>query len=343
LRPDDHLAHLPVDSACARWMQDHRQPIVRGDVPWDPAMNDPELQQAVLAELNDLGAEVLLPIIYKSQLRGVVALGGKSSEESYTIEDLRLLTTVATEAAVAIENSRLVEALREEDQRRARFINDIAHELKTPVTSIKMFAEILLDGVEDETKRQHFLRVLVEESNRYVRLVDDLLYVARHNAQPPRFRREAVALQPLLRETLEVFQLQAEEKNISLRLEPAEENGDLWIPGDRDRLKQVMVNLVNNAIKYTGNGGEIVVELAREGDYAVTRVRDTGIGIAPDDLNRVFDMFYRGSRAQSLVGAGGAGVGLAIVKDIVERHGGELLVESTPGKGSTFTVRLPTT
>ncbi|NCO32362.1 MAG: hypothetical protein AUJ92_15745 [Armatimonadetes bacterium CG2_30_59_28] len=343
---DSGSLRLPEDSASCRWMNRYREPIVQADVRWDPKMDDPDVQYAILNELRQLDAEILLPIVYKSTLRGLLTLGSKFSEEPYSIEDIRLLSTVAAEAAVAIENSRLVEALKEEDRRKSRFISDMAHELKTPVTSIRMFAQILLDGVADEQKRRQFLRVLVAESDRYVSLVDDFLYITRSESQRLPHRRQSVELEPLLRETLDLFQIQADEKNISLRLNVPRGNGNLKqlesVPADRDRLKQVMINLVNNAIKYTGNGGEVTIEVSLDDDSVITRVRDSGIGIPQEEIDRVFDKYYRSQRARSMVGAGGAGIGLTIAKDIVESHGGTISLDSIPGAGSTFAVSLPT-
>lgn len=342
---DQNPPALSSGHAVVDWLSAHREPVLQADVQWHPLMEEGDLQERVLNELDQLGATVLLPILYESKLRGVVALGDKSSEEPYTIEDLRLLGTVANEAAVAIENARLVEALREEDRRKARFITDMAHELKTPVTSIKLFAQILEDGVEDAAKRKQFLRILANESDRYVNLVNDFLYFTRIESPDFPLRKEEVSLYQLLDETLALFQVQAQEKNISLCYNPGITHDDRSsfppVCADRDRLKQVFVNLVNNAIKYSHNGGQVVVDISRNGEYCITRISDTGIGIPPEELPSIFEKYYRSHHAREMVGAGGAGIGLTIARDIVQKHGGVLTVESEVEKGSTFIVRLP--
>ncbi len=337
---------LPEDSATIRWLATNFEPLFRADLGWHPLLEDESLQEAVLSELNVIGAEVVLPIVYQKRLRGFVSLGSKSSEEAYTNEDLTLLNTVASEAAVAIENARLVEALREEDRRKAQFITDMAHELKTPVTSIKLFSQILADGVEDDEKRGQFLKILMSESDRYVGLVNDFLYFARLDGQPRPLKKQHIDLNEVINETLAIFQVQAEEKNLRLYAVPSDggngHGGLNTVPGDRDRLKQVFINLVNNAIKYTGNGGEVTIQTSVNGQYISTRVIDNGIGIPADDLPKVFDKYYRTRHARTMVGAGGAGIGLTIAKDIIENHGGTLTVQSEPGVGSAFIVNLPT-
>jgi heavy metal sensor kinase len=216
-----------------------------------------------------------------------------------------------------------------------RFLADASHELRTPLAVIRTNVEALLRGADaDPEERDASLRAIARETDRMGRLVADLLALARADAGQPLVQKP-VELDALL---IEVYQQQrrlADGLNLSLgELEQVE------IQGDPDRLKQLALNLVDNALRYTPPGGDVTLDVVREGDWAVFRVRDTGVGIPAQDLPHIFDRFYRVDRPRTRQ-AGGTGLGLAIAKWVAEAHGGRIDVDSVVDRGSTFSVYLP--
>lgn len=212
------------------------------------------------------------------------------------------------------------------------FVADASHELRTPLTVIRGNVDLLERNMNEEDRRES-LRAIKAEANRMSNVVGDLLMLAEIEAGKGE-TQEKVSLKRLVSEELERAQsLAGNRKIISGRLE------NIIINGDAYRLKQLLGNLVSNAIKYTPEGGTITISLFQEGEWARLEVKDTGIGIPPEHLSRVFDRFYRVDKARSRAG-GGTGLGLAIVKEIAEQHGGKVTAKSELGKGSIFTVWL---
>lgn len=225
------------------------------------------------------------------------------------------------------------------ERMRSEFVANVSHELRTPLTAIRGFAETLLEGAdEDPETRRHFLSLMHKEAQRLSALIEDLLDLSRLESGRVRFQFGEVALGELCHEVAERLRPRAEQAGLSLRVEIPPDLPP--VRGDRDRLAQVLINLVDNAIKYTPSGGEIRVMARPEGAVVRVLVQDTGIGIPRSDLPRVFERFYRVDKARSRA-SGGTGLGLSIVKHIVEAHGGEVGVESELGKGSTFFFTVP--
>ena len=216
-----------------------------------------------------------------------------------------------------------------------RFVDDAAHELRAPLQTITGNIE-LLERARDlpSWQREAMLTDVRAEAERLARLVGELLLLARADDGQP-IARDRVPLDDLLVETLRGARPLAAGVDVGIAaLEPA------VVAGDRDRLKQLLLILLENALRYTPSGGQVRVSLRRQSAEAVVEVVDSGIGIAPEDLPRVFDRFYRGDEARSR-DAGGSGLGLAIAKWIAEAHGGAIAVASRPGQGAAFTVALP--
>lgn len=225
------------------------------------------------------------------------------------------------------------------EEMRSEFVANVSHELRTPLTSLRGYLETLLDGaVEDPAATRHFLEIMNKETERLTRLVDDLLDLSKIEERRVVHRWQPVALTELIGRVVTMFRPQAQEKSLELL---ADLPPDLpVVHGDPDMLTQVLINLVDNAVKYTPAGGKVTVRAgAVEGDVRVS-VEDTGIGIPPESLPRIFERFYRVDKARSRE-LGGIGVGLAIVKHIIRAHGGKTYVESAVGKGSTFSFTLP--
>jgi heavy metal sensor kinase len=216
-----------------------------------------------------------------------------------------------------------------------RFVADVSHELRTPLTAMRGNLEILRRGaVRDPSNLDESLAAMEREVNRLVRLASDLLLLAQVETGAA-LRHEPVALDELVLEV--VHELAPLANGVALAPDVAEQVQAL---GDRDRIKQALLNIVVNALQHTPPGGRVRIALAREGQRARLSVSDTGAGIAAEDIARVFDRFYRADKARSRV-TGGAGLGLAIVKWIAEAHGGAVEASSTPGQGSLFILWLP--
>jgi two-component system OmpR family sensor kinase len=237
---------------------------------------------------------------------------------------------------LALTFNEMLSRLQQAFSTQRQFLADASHELRSPLTAIRANVETLRRGGEtDPVERDETLRVVEREVGRMGRLVDDLLSLARADAgqEPVRTR---LSLDALL---LEVYHQQrplAGRVRLTLgEFEPVE------IDGDPDRLKQLLLNLVDNALRHTPAGGTVTLDLIHRDSEAVVRVRDTGPGISPEHLPHIFERFYRIDSARTRE-AGGTGLGLAISREIAEAHGGRIEVESTIGTGTTFTVVLPT-
>jgi signal transduction histidine kinase len=220
-------------------------------------------------------------------------------------------------------------------QAQQRFVADASHELRAPLTAIQANLE-LLEQVPDMSPadRQEAVAEASREAHRLTRLVADLLTLARADAGSV-VRRQVVDLAPVLHEVLREARHLAREQQVILGpLEPA------CVEGDPDRLKQLLLILVDNALKYTPPGGQVTLELGRNATQAEVVIRDTGVGIGAADLPHVFERFYRADPARAR-DPGGSGLGLAIARWIVDQHGGQIGLTSTSGQGTTVTVRLP--
>lgn len=239
---------------------------------------------------------------------------------------------VQTLARAFNEMSRQVEA----SQRSQReFVANVSHELKTPLTSIQGFAQAILDGTaSDPDAVRQAAQVIYDEAARMHRLVLDLLDLARLDAGTADLLREPVDLAALARNVVQRMQPQAQAAQVALTVNGVDA---LMVYGDGDRLAQVLTNLLDNALKHTPPGGEVTVRVQEEAGWALCVVRDTGQGIPPEALPRIFERFYQLDQARR----GGAGLGLSIAYEIVRAHGGTIAVQSEPGKGSVFVVKLP--
>jgi two-component system phosphate regulon sensor histidine kinase PhoR len=233
-----------------------------------------------------------------------------------------------------------ITTLQDMHERQADFVANASHELATPLTTIKGFAETLLDGaIEDEKLSVKFINIIHTEAERMQRLVTELLQLAKLNSHEYRqqVKLEATHLIPLLSVAKQDLAQNAAEKSITVDIDT---NNDPVIMANPDWLKQVLINLLDNSIKYTHPCGKVILKCHQEDQKAILTVEDSGIGIPATDLPLIFDRFYRVDRARSR-SAGGTGLGLAIVKFIVEMHGGRIDVKSSLNIGTTFTITLP--
>ncbi|KHE67676.1 two-component system histidine kinase PnpS [Halobacillus sp. BBL2006] len=231
-----------------------------------------------------------------------------------------------------------ISELKQLEQMRKDFVANVSHELKTPITSIRGFSETLLDGaMKDEAMLEQFLSIILKESGRLQSLIQDLLELSKLEREDFYLNIENVEIQRLLNDLLPIVQQHAEQKEVRLE---AHVEGETLIQGDSSRLKQVFMNLLTNAINYTGSDGEVSLTFTEKKEEVVISISDNGVGIPEEEISRIFERFYRVDKARSR-NSGGTGLGLAIVKHIVEAHHGRVDVESVVNEGTTFHVKLP--
>jgi signal transduction histidine kinase len=226
--------------------------------------------------------------------------------------------------------------LQQLEQLRRDLVANVSHELKTPITALRAHLENILDGVERPDPAT--LQVMLAQSERLGRLVEQLLDLSRLESGDVPLDREPVSLAPIVTQVLSEIEVARADRGVSV-----ESDVPVDLPAviaDRERIHQVLFNLVDNAVRFTPPGGSVAVRAARLNGRCEVRVVDTGTGIPPEHLPRLFERFYRVDPARSRED-GGTGIGLAIARSVVEAHGGHIRAESEPGAGSTFTFDLP--
>ena len=230
------------------------------------------------------------------------------------------------------------------DRERRNFVSNVSHELRTPLTSIKSYTEALVDGAwENKEIAPGFLKVIETETDRMMRMITDLLNLSRMDQNRLGLEKEFINMNELVVHIVSRFEmvLQSEpyrEKNYRILTDITQR--DLWVELDQDKITQVLDNIINNAIKYSPDGGRIIVRLMETHTDIIVSVSDEGLGIARKDIPHLFDRFYRVDKARSRA-MGGSGLGLAIAQEVVQLHGGKIWVNSIENKGSTFFVSLP--
>lgn len=228
----------------------------------------------------------------------------------------------------------MVSELRSNEYLRKDFISNVSHELKTPLSILNGYAALLAEPGLPEADRVEYARYVTEESDRLVRLIDDMLRLSRIEYRQIAPQAECFDLSEQLRQSILQQQPRSEQNKLTLSADIAE----VMISGDRDLLRQVWSNLLDNAVKFSRPGGSVAVSLVRDGDSAVVSVSDTGIGMDDYTLSRIFEQFYQGESDHKREGSG---LGLPLARRIVELHRGTMEVESAVGEGSRFTVTLP--
>jgi PAS domain S-box-containing protein len=283
-------------------------------------------------------AMIGVPLMVREKILGVVTFMRMLTGRQYNAEDLMVAQDLATRAAIAIENARLYQEVREADQRKDQFLATLAHELRNPLTPIRTGLELLrhTHGGEQE---QPVREMMQRQVTHLVRLVDDLMDVSRINRGKIELRKERVTLEAVINTAIEACRPLIEGMRHSLTV--AHSAAPVLLDADPIRLAQVFANLLNNASKYTDAGGQITLEVSLHDSQVLVTVRDSGIGIPPDQLQSIFDLFAQVDRALEKA-QGGLGIGLSLVKALVGLHGGSVEARSAGiGQGSEFLVRLP--
>ena len=235
----------------------------------------------------------------------------------------------------------LREARREAELARLRsdFVANVSHELRTPLSSIQIFSETLKQNkVAGQDKQEQYLDTIASESNRLARLVDNVLDFSRLERSAKDFSFQPTNIGAVVASAVEAYRFYAEQRGAAINLDMAPDLPE--IPADKEAISQVVMNLIDNAVKYSGNQAEITIKVFPRGQEIIVQIADKGVGIDEEDMKKIFDKFYRGKNAADL-GTGGTGLGLTLAKAVAVAHGGDILVRSKKGEGSRFSVVLP--
>lgn len=240
-----------------------------------------------------------------------------------------------------------VTSQQKEERERKEFVSNVSHELRTPLTSVKSYVEALTDGAwKDEEVAPQFLKVVQDETDRMIRMINDLLSLSRMDSGTARLDLEYVNINELFNYILDRFDMiikkEEEDGTVKKRYTIVRHiaKKDLWVEIDADKFTQVIDNIMNNAVKYSPDGGVITARLVETHNHVILSISDQGLGIPRKDLGHIFDRFFRVDKARSRK-QGGTGLGLAISKEVVNMLGGQIWVDSVEGKGSTFYISLP--
>lgn len=315
---------IPADNSIAGWVFTHGEAIVSQDV-----LNDPRFYRELDALTRFETQSILgVPLRTKDKVLGVIESVNKV-EGIFTDEDVQILQTLAAQAAIAIENSQLF--------MQSDLIAEIVHEVRTPLASLTAASHLLQRPDLPADQRTKLGQTILYEVQRLNDLTTDFLELSRLESGRMHLKREPIHLGGLIEESLAVVRAQASSKQIELETEF--DSSLAPFHGDRKLLKQLLLNLLTNAIKYSNPGDVVTVALRSEDDEVSMEVRDTGRGISPEDQERLFQRFYRAADGEDDVQ--GTGLGLVIAKRIAESHEGSIFVESALGEGTTFAVKLP--
>lgn len=364
------ITSLTKNKFILHYLEKGKSPIVKDELEYMASeIQDEHLKDKFLKLANFMsktGAAVYLPLLIEERLIGLFILGRKVSNDAYTIQDLKLLETVTDQIAIAINNAQLYEQtqyfnqilrvrvieatkeladayreLKKLDESKTEFLSLASHQLRTPLSAIKGYLSMILEGdygkLHPETEMA--IRSVYESNERLIKIVDDLLNVARIEAGKLEYNPVPANLEELIKSVIAEMKLIAERKNLKLKYSSGK------IPKfsfDPNRIREVITNLIDNAIKYTEKGEiNVKTELLSSKKEVKVEVKDTGIGISPEKMSSLFQWFSRGKGAYRLE-TGGFGLGLYIAKKIIEKAGGKIWAESEgKGKGSTFIFTLP--
>jgi signal transduction histidine kinase len=319
---------VPMDESIAGWVVQHNESVVVQDAQKD----ERRFQQADIETAFITHSLIAVPLSVKGQVIGVLEALNKTNSRSFDEDDVELLTTLAAQVAVSIENARLFQ--------QSDFIAEMVHELRTPLTAILSYADMLLSGPIEKEQRIQFLGTIRSEAERLTNMTNDFLDLARLSSGRATLVRSEVNLSEVVKMATNVVRPQAVERGIRISVRAPEDVP--VVHGDEQRLHQVVLNLMSNAIKYNKPSGSVMVSVDVDGDdqdYVRVTVRDTGRGISKENQEHLFEKFFRVADAEGY--AQGTGLGLSIAKQIVEFHGGQIEVESELDVGTTFSFTIP--
>lgn len=261
-------------------------------------------------------------------------LSGKKVQEASIYPEVRPFIQTIDHQKRQIDMA--INELREAEKIRREFTANVSHELKTPLTSINGFAEMISSGTTDKDDTIKFAGIIHKEGTRLLNLIDDIISLSRLEGAPRGQEFEVLELSRISEDIIIQLEIRAGDKDIDLQFQ----GEPVWIKGDSRMVEDLIYNLVDNGIKYTENGGRVTLSVFPESDGAIVQVSDTGIGIPKADQSRIFERFYQVDKSRSKK-VGGSGLGLSIVKHIVQSHGGSIDLKSSPGSGTTIRIKLP--
>jgi len=331
---------VPLDSSIAGWVFTHTRPIVVQD-----ASTDPRVYRRVDSALKFKTRSILgVPLLIKREAIGVIEAVNKHPTRNYTEDDLAVLETLAAQAAIAIENARLLSKLQDAnaeltrlDRMKSDFIAIASHELRTPLGLILGHATFLMEIIPTDYREQ--MDVIIRSAMRLKTIIEDMSTISHKEEGQSRVRRAPFSLAKMAEDMVSRFQETAAEKEIEIGVDVPGHDA-VVVSGDRDKIEVALSNLIRNALTFTDRGGQIGVKVESEGGYARIFVVDTGIGIPAGEIDRVFERFYQ-VESHLTRKHGGMGLGLSIAKAMVEMHSGQIWCESREGMGSLFCFMIP--
>lgn len=300
-------------------------------------------------------SSICVPLLFLNEVIGVLSLNRIKIEKDFTKEDLEMVWLFAAQAAQAISNAIFYEELEKKVRERTAeleeanrrlvelghvkngFLDTVSHELRSPLTSIKAYSELLLKEKMEEGRRLEFLKIIDKEAERLAKLIDDLLDLSKIERGKVVLKFRRIDLGRIIMEVLENVRPAADEKGVEMRVSIQDEFPK--IKADKAKIIQLIRNLLDNAIKFNHKGGRVLIKVLKKKDHIQVSIKDTGIGIRREDAERIFDRFFQ--IPQEGVRPRGTGLGLSIAKEIVSQHLGRIWAKSEPGKGTTFYFILP--
>ncbi len=281
---------------------------------------------------------MVVPLVARGETLGVLTFAITDSDRRYDATDLALAEDLARRCALAVDNARLYRAAQEANRTKDRFLATLSHELRSPLNAVVTWAHLLRSGRLDEARTRRALTTIESSARLQARLIEDLLDIARVSSGKLLLEPGSVDLRSTIEASIDVVRAAADEKHITLDVVADVER--CQVPGDATRLQQVFGNLLGNAVKFTPEGGTVAVELTCGDSEATVVVQDSGAGIPPDELPRIFEPFQQAGAAS--VRKGGLGLGLAISRHLIELHHGSIRADSAGlGRGARFTITLP--
>ena len=329
--------HLKTEKNPIKWSAEQKKPIIINDFS--------KTGYKKFCELTKFKNIIAVPLIQGSRTIGVLCLFDKTG--GFSRKDSQALETLAHQATVVILNARVheqekktIKKLKELDKMKADFVAGVSHELRSPLTTIRGYVDLISEGEAGPLTdtQTDFLSIVDQSSARLTNLINDLLTVAKIESDGLRMNKRVLSINDVLESVKKVMLPDAKQHDLQLKLKTTKSS--ISINGDANRLEQVLINFISNAIKFSESGGFIELFEYKKGDTVVVGVKDNGIGISKDDKRKLFEKFFRSDEVR-IKNIKGTGLGLAIAKGIIEQHGGKIGVESTKGKGSTFYFSLP--
>ena len=330
---------VPVQTSVAGWVLRNSKPAVVPDI-----TEDPRYYKGIdLATGSITGSLVAIPITWQEQMLGVLVVVSKSKHVHYTEEDLRILETLASQAAIAIQNNHLegkiqraLDQMTQLDRMKSEFIAIASHELRTPLGIILGHATFLRETIPPAFKDQ--LEIIVQSSMRLKDIIYDLAHMDNVQRGTSIVHAQMTSMNRIIEEVMDSFRREAQEKQISITADSGPE--ELLFEGDSVKIAIALGNLVKNAITFTNPGGHVSIKAEPVPGFVKVVVMDDGIGIPVNDLTHIFERFFQ-VESHLTRQHGGMGLGLSVAKVMVEIHGGRIWAESVEGKGSNFTILLP--